>query len=152
MSDFALPVRGGDPPLVSDTEPYEQLTQAAPEDLQRRLSELAEALPGVKSGPSLCCVIGSRSWQLIPAMARGPLGAYLAGTEFAHIHPPYDGSLHAMLPPRSAAGAVANGWGRYEPGRSSVLLYGPRDKHETEVIWQLILQAYRYASTDPEPR
>lgn len=149
MSELSLPRRRGRAPLVSEAEPFEQLTQNAPAVLQRRLCRQTESLPGVHQGAALRCVSGTRAWHLSPVIAHGPMEAFLAGTEFAHLHPVYDGSVHARLPAPVAAEAVANGWGRIEPESGSVLLFGPRDGAETEVVWGLILHAYRHANGIP---
>jgi phospholipase/carboxylesterase len=145
-----LPSRPGDPPLVSGPEPHEQVSQAAPVALQDRLVELVAALPGVAVGPSFVAVPGARAFHLPPQLARGPVAAFQAGTEFAHIHPPYDGSLHLTVPGRLKESAVEAGWGVPHPVTGVLLLYGPRDEPELAVAWSMLQASYRYAVAGEE--
>jgi hypothetical protein len=144
--DPEIPARIGRAPLVSTRGRVEQITQSAPLELQQILLELAGALPGVRIGPSHICVAGSRACHLAPTIAVGPARAFFSGTEFGHMHPLYDGSLHLNLPDRLAGRVLAAGWGACaEPG-ASVLVYGPRDDDELDIVWQLLLAAYRHGA------
>ncbi|MCU7822162.1 luciferase family protein [Kitasatospora sp. DSM 101779] len=140
-----LPVRTGPRPLVSVEPPVEQITQCGPAPLRAALEQLLGALPGVRLGPSFDCVPGSAAGHVSPTLAHGPAEAFLAVTEFGHLHPPYDGSLHLMLPPALAAEVVGSGWGTPGAPTGSVLVYGPRDEREAEVARQLLLASYHWA-------
>src|SRR3954451_19635136 len=105
-----LPVRVGDRPRTTPTNPHTQLDQQ-PTDL-RWFDELAErvfALPGVLEEPSRISVPGARALVLAPEEVVGPPEAFLIDREFAHLHPAPDHSLHAMLPTDTVAEAVAAG-------------------------------------------
>lgn len=141
-----LPRRSGSAPLTSGPGPSEQLTQNAPAGLQAILSHRVLTLPGVWSGASDACVSGSRAWRLLPSIGRAPPQMVLANSEFAHVHPPYDGSVHLMLPTSLASSAIAAGWGERTWASAAVLIYGPRDLDELAVIWQLVRSAYRNAT------
>jgi phospholipase/carboxylesterase len=132
-------------PLVSDERRQEQLTQNAPRWLQERLLLLARGLRGVLVRPATGCVPGSAGLHLAPKLARGPLTAFISATEFAHLHPSYDGSLHVALPPAYAAAASTAGWGKPSVSSGSFLLFGPRDEAELGVVWTLLQCSYRYA-------
>jgi hypothetical protein len=80
----------------------------------------------------------------------GPPSAFFAGTEFAHVHPEYDGSVHLLLPPAVARHAREQGRATPVPP-GSVLVFGPRDPDEAEVVLALLMQAYHYARGTPEP-
>ncbi|MEW2290768.1 luciferase family protein [Streptomyces sp. NPDC047841] len=140
-----LPLRRGAAPLVVTGDPVEQLTDPAPAALRQRLVDAVAALDGVRTGPSYVCVRGTCAFHLAPVLAHGPAEAFLAGSEFGHVHPPYDGSVHLMLPGRWARWAVAAGWGVTVVPRGSLLVYGPRDDEETAVVELLMTQAYLYA-------
>lgn len=144
MKAIRVPRRRGEPPLVS-AAPHEQVTQTAPPQLQERLYELAAALPEVEVGQSFDAVAGSRAFHLPPLRARGPAEAFLQGTEFAHLHPGYDGSMHLALPPRLRQAVLDAGWGQVNPDSGTLLVYGPRDDQELDVVWTLLRSAYRYA-------
>ena len=146
-----VPVRVGDQPTLSRTTPREQLTQNAPAQLQETLLLLARTLPGVLLRPALTCVEGSRALHLTPRMALGPAGAFLADTEFAHLHPGYDGSLHLALHPVAALTARRAGWGQPDESLGAFLLFGPRDEAELAVVWALVYASYRYARRMDNP-
>jgi hypothetical protein len=94
-----LPLRAGDRPRTTPTNPHTQLDQQ-PTD-SHWIDELARrvfALPGVVEEPSRISVPGARALVLAPGEATGPPEAFLIDREFAHLHPAPDHSLHAMLP------------------------------------------------------
>jgi hypothetical protein len=150
MAGFPIPRRRGDRPVVTGPCPHEQVTQTAPPELQERVIALAGTLPGVEVGRSYVDVEGSRAFHLSPALARGPREAFLAGTEFAHIHPCYDGSLHLALPGPTARVVADAGWGEQHPDTGVLLVFGPRDAAEAELVWRLLRMSYRYAVGSPE--
>jgi hypothetical protein len=81
--------------------------------------------------------------------------AYLAGTEFAHLHGAHDGSLHSLhaaLPREAVALAVDRGWGELHPiartgarAPTLMMLYSPRDETELQAIWKLVEISYQFA-------
>lgn len=144
MCGIQLPRRNGAAPLVSGPVPQEQITQNAPVEFQQRLLELAAALPAVEIGPSHVCRGGTRACHLAPSRARGPVEAFLAGTEFAHLHPSFDGSLHLVLPPEATRLALAAGWGTRREDGVGVLVYGPRDEAELAAVWTLLRISFHY--------
>jgi hypothetical protein len=84
-------------------------------------------------------------------MALGPAEAFLADTEFAHLHPGYDGSLHLALHPAAAQAARHAGWGQPDTSLGAFLLFGPRDEAELAVVWALTYASYRYARRMDNP-
>ncbi len=147
-----LPVRAGERPLTRKPMPHQQLTQNAPRALQEALRERARALPGIRVAPSRVSVPGARAFLLEPGWARGPAEAFIVEGEFAHLHPPYDGSLHLVLPPALAERVVERGWGEFHPLVAEgvlppiyVMIYGPRDEAELEVVWRIFLASYAFA-------
>jgi phospholipase/carboxylesterase len=129
----------------------------APADLQEALFARAAQLPGVVVGASHVSVPGARAFHLDDAHAAGPPGAFMVGTEFAHLHPPYDGSLHLVLPEALARLVVDRGWGEMHPlvasGRmppTTIMLFGPRDAAELETVWEIIQASHANASTPGE--
>jgi hypothetical protein len=145
-----LPRRAGVTPVIAGPGPSEQLTQVAPAYLQEGLLLLGSTLPGVAVRPSAGCVPGSRAWHLSPSMAHGPAGSFLSGTEFGHVHPSYDGSVHLVLPPDLTREVVGARWGI--PSGPAVLLFGPRDDDEAEFIGSLVRVAHREAAGRNRPR
>jgi len=144
--------RSGPRPKTSGELPHQQLDQIAPVHLQEELFARAVALAGVTPGESLVSVPGARAFHM-PGCSHENAGAFMLGCEFAHLHPPYDGSLHMTLPPEAHRTALDNGWAERHPlaGRRGfsdqiVLVYGPRDDEELEVVTALLEASHRYAS------
>ena len=96
--------------------PHAQISQTAPTVLQEKLLERARALPGFYVGASLVSVPGARALFLEASAAGGPPTVFQAGREFAHLHPPEDGSMHLCLPPVLAEKVTEKGWGEPYPG------------------------------------
>ena len=163
----ALPLRTGKKPQTSTTNPHSQLDQNAPTGLQDRLVELADGLDGVSIGKTGVpewggkgAVPNTRAFILDPALVHGPREALLVGTEFGHVHPEHDGSLHLCLPGEVRDAVLDAGWGELHPlaGRSvrgfdvpasNTLVFGPRTEQELETVWGLVRSAYAYARGDP---
>jgi hypothetical protein len=149
----SLPIRVGDRPRTTPTNPHTQLDQQPielrwVEELARRLFEL----PGVVEEPSRISVPGARALVLEPEEPIGPPEAFLIGREFAHLHPAPDHSLHAMLPRESVTEAVAAGWAEPHPVAlrglippTAVMLYAPRDAAELDVIERLVRASHAFA-------
>src|SRR5258708_8989457 len=93
-----LPRRSGDRPETHHQMPHQQVSQNAPAELQEALFERIAGLPGVVVGGSHVSVPGARAFHLDPASAGPDSDAFMVGTEFAHLHPAYAGSLHVVLP------------------------------------------------------
>lgn len=132
--------------------PHEQFDQTAPVDVQRRLWRLMTGLEGVSVGPSGISIPSTKALHLHPRKASGPATAFLTGTEFAHLHGEHDGSLHVALPFEEAAEAVEKSWAEYHPlakigvlPPSMVMLYGPRDDDELEIVWRLVQSSHQFA-------
>lgn len=154
---FLVRRRLGPPPVTTPTNPHTQLTQNAPPALQERIFEMACSLPGVVVGRSLVSVPGARAFHL-PGTGEAPLGAFMIQREFAHLHPPDDGSLHMVLPMDVAERAIAGGWAERHPLAGSyglpsniVMVYGPRDEGELEVVCDLVRASHALAR-DGEPQ
>lgn len=154
MDLTGLPRRRGGPPATTDSNPHQQLDENAPHGLQEDLLERARSLPGVRIGPSGISVPGARALHLDPALA-GAAGLFLVGREFAHLHPPHDGSLHLVLSEEHAQSVLDLGWGELHPVAAqglipptTVMIYGPRDAEELKVVWD-ILRASHAAACGP---
>ena len=151
MKSFLSTKRAGSRPRTTPTNPHTQLDQNAPKDLQEKVFALAQALSGVVVGPSLVSVPGARAFHLPSGRPNAP-GAFMVGLEFAHIHPPSDGSLHMTLPPDIVAQVVENGWAELHPLAGQfglpgniVMVYGPRDENELAVVTDLLQASHDHA-------
>jgi hypothetical protein len=144
MATYLDTKRAGARPRTTRTNPHTQLDQNAPAALQEKLFALARGLPGVVVGPSHVSVPGARAFHL-PACAHPAEDGFMLEREFAHLHPPSDGSLHVSLPPDIVDVVIANGWAEYHPlagkhglPRNIVMVYGPRDEAELEIVGALV--------------
>ena len=148
LSGVSVPRREGPRPETSEAPKYtliahQQVTQNTSEPLQEELFKKVKGLLHVTSGPSKISVPGARAFFLPEEKVAARLSY---GTEFAHLHPGYDGSLHVNLDPEVIERITASGWGEPHPRVPwAAMLYGPHDEQELEVVWQLIQLSYRYA-------
>ncbi|WP_369227824.1 luciferase family protein [Streptomyces sp. R39] len=149
-----IPDRAGQRPRVSVTIPQQQTTDNSPPELQEKLFARLSTLDGVATGPSAISVPGARGFMLTGTHATGPEQAFLVprAREFAHLHPGHDGSLHIALPVGLAADAIRHGWAvahplagiRLTPGM--VLVYGPRDERELDVVATIVSASHAWAA------
>lgn len=111
MQTLILPTRKGARPQTGPAVPHQQLSQTAPVELQDVLWERMKTLEHIVIGRSHVSAPDSKALHMIPAYAKGSEQAFFAGTEFAHLHGPSDGSLHLTLSPEDTAEVLAKGWG-----------------------------------------
>jgi phospholipase/carboxylesterase len=130
--------------------PHIQVDQNAPVELQEQLFERVRRLPGVRVAPSQVSVPGARAFILQDPPDRPD--AFMAAGEFAHLHPAHDGSLHLMLSQEDADGVIAKGWGELHPAAreglmpgAAVMIFGPRDEDELDVVYRIVEASYRFA-------
>jgi len=153
MDVVDIPERQGDVPETTNTNPHRQLSQNTTRDRYDTLAEKIFAVPDVVEQPSQISVPGARALVLEQGVETGPEAAFMVGREFSHLHPPDDGSLHMCLPPETAEMARERGWAELHPvahtGRipeTTVMVYGPRDREELEVVLSLVRASSRYAN------
>ena len=153
MNESVLPKRSGSRPRTTPTNPHTQLEQNPERAVVEELARRVFAFPGVEKRPSAISVPGARALWLREELATGPQEAFMIGREFAHIHPMPDGSLHAALPLESAQEAISKGWAEQHPvarmgyiPQNVVMIYAPSDWQEIEVVAELVVEAYPYAS------
>ena len=153
MTDLStLPKREGELPRTNPNMPHQQVSQNAPVQMQEALFARVAELPGVVVGRSHVSVPGARAFHLDEASAAGPQEAFMIGTEFAHLHPSDDGSLHLILPEALAREVIERGWGEFHPlvqqglmPPTNLMVFGPRDEAELEAVWQIVQAAYANA-------
>jgi hypothetical protein len=150
MSTLDLPARAGARPTTRPENPHSQLDQQPTEAaVPQLLASAAFALPGVTEGPSGVSVPGARA--LILGEGRPtPVGGFMVGREFAHLHPDPDFSLHAALPPEDAATVIAAGWGEPHPlagvhglPTGLTMIYAPRERDEVAIVVEILAGALR---------
>jgi len=158
MKADELPVRTGPRPKTTPSNPHTQLTQNAPVELQEKVAAFMFARPCVQEVPSRISVPGARAMWLQDSCEAGPRTAFMVGREFCHIHPPSDGSLHLNLPLELAREAIEKGWAENHPvalrgfiPMNVVMVYGPRDEDELEVIKGLVEASRTYAHATASP-
>jgi hypothetical protein len=152
---LTLAKRPGRRPATRYALPHQQLDQTPPPEIYAALLERFIAIPGTTNGPSLISVPGARALFLCP----GPCneGAFLRDREFAHLHPPEDGSFHMILPRAECNAVLEAGWGELHPLAASgqfhptaLMIYAPRDEREIETVLAITLAARSFAMTPIE--
>jgi hypothetical protein len=131
--------------------PNIQLDQLGSDELHQALKARFYALPDVEERQTIVSDPRGRAMWLRDGVPIGDPDAFLAGREFGHFHP-WDRSMHLILPMDVAREAVEAGWASVHPAvpllglpENRLMLYGPRDDAELEVVYRLLLEAYRYA-------
>lgn len=147
-----LPQRLGNRPRATPDDPHRQLTQIAPPELQEEVVARGRKMPGTYVCPSLISLPGSRAFMLDNSTPTPASPVFMVAREFAHIHPPVDGSLHMVLPPHIVRQVVERGWGEQHPVAkmglippTTMMVYGPRDAGELEVVLSLLSASWSYA-------
>jgi phospholipase/carboxylesterase len=147
-----LPKRRTGPPQTSRTLPHRQLDQWPPPEIQRRLLDECLALPDVRPRQSRMAPPGTAALFLPDDLARGVREAYIDQHEFCHLHPPPEGTIHLTLPQPVHRQVVELGWGEPHPMAGSglspnlVLIYGPRDVEELEIVLGLVVICRSFAT------
>lgn len=152
-----LPRRIGPRPRTTPAAPHIQQEQNAPPQIQAALAERVFAMSGVEERPTIVSAEGARAIWLKDGLPAGPGDAFVGLREIGHFHP-WDGSMHIALAPDLVDEAVQAGWAEIHPvaqaGRAPknmVMLYGPRDETEAEVLFGLIAASVRRAGGDQSP-
>ena len=136
----------GSPPTADSERP---LTR------QDSLKAAIDNLPGVFFTGTQNSLAGSEGWILDPRLAKsGGSKAFTDALEFGHSRRPTDGSMHLFLPTAYADLVIAKRWG--EPhqetdeiagdGSVYMLIFGPRDTAEFDVVWLIVQAAYGFAT------
>jgi hypothetical protein len=149
-----LPQRQGPRPTTTNEIPHQQVDEQPTDPaVVERLAQRLASRSGVSESTSRISVPGARAFVVDDPAPDAPGAAFIVETEFAHIHPAPDSSLHAALPAALAAEAVRCGWAERHPmagkdgfGDGLVMIYAPRDDAEAEVVEQLVDAAYRTAT------
>jgi hypothetical protein len=139
-----LPTRAGPRPRTTSSNPHTQLDQQpADPSVREHLAARLFALPGVVERPSVISVPGARALTLREPDPQSPM--FMVGSEFAHLHPAPDFSLHAALPRELVGEAIEAGWAEPHPiarlgliPDTIVMLYAQRDENELDVVAGLV--------------
>ncbi|ETI22571.1 hypothetical protein G647_06647 [Cladophialophora carrionii CBS 160.54] len=162
-----LPTRAGLPASVGGIVPHRQLSQHPPEEMKQYITNLFKnAVAGnsdileerlslyERHNPALFVHdnILSSADSAVPETAR------IARGEIGHIHP--DFSIHLYLSPADARLIIEKGWGekhrlskpenslfkfkRFHIADTYILIYGPRDEEEIEVVRKILQSSIRF--------
>ena len=149
---LSLPYRAGEKPKTSPNAPHQQLDQIPPAAVYALLKDRAFEFPHVDRRPSIISVPGAEGLWLTEEPEHRCEEAFMAGNEFAHVHPPYDGSMHMMLSLEGVRELFEKRWGEPHPlvayghlPENAVMVFGPRDEAELEVILPIIASSYDFA-------
>jgi hypothetical protein len=148
-----LPLRPGPRPKTTPHAPHTQLDQTPPGDIYDLLKDRAFDFPEVERRPSIISVPGAEALWYVGGEENRCQEAFMIGNEFAHVHPPHDGSLHLMLPRDGVRELLDKGWGEMHPmallGRippTAVMVFGPRDAQEVELVLGIVGVSHAFAA------
>lgn len=144
--------RAGSRPMVSTSGPQRQLDQQSPPAVWGELVSAVFSIPEVIEGHSAVSPASSRAVFIdgldAPLEPQRSLAPPDARCEPVHLHGVDDTSLHLVLPPERGRELVELGWAephQYEDWGTEFLVYGPRDRHELEVIVGVIQESIAWS-------
>ena len=147
-----IPPRDGPRPVTTPCAPHTQISQNPDAISYRTFKDRAFDFPFVTRQPSQISVPGAEALCLKHGHGCGCREAFMIGNEFAHVHPPQDGSLHMMLPEDAVPRIVDLGWAEPHPMAAAgmipptaVMVYAPRDSAEIETVLDLLRLSYNFA-------
>ena len=146
-----LEQRSGRRPVTSSEGPHRQLDQQAAPELWGRLVAEVFKLPRTVEGRSQVSPASSRAVLFDDLREVRDPATSLAPTpplEPAHLHGVTDTSVHLCLPADRARQVCELGWGEphgYADHDTEVMVYGPRDAHELQVVLGLIGESLDHA-------
>ena len=152
-NDFELPIRSGQKPLTTPSNPHIQLNQQ-PEDRKiiDSLMDWAFSLPEIHKQFSKISMPGAQAMCLSPNKMCNHCDAFMIENEFAHFRPVPDGSMHLGLTLKDAAYVIQQGWGELHPvakmgylTHNFIMVYAPRNEEEKEIVKKIILRSYAFA-------
>ncbi|QIW16818.1 hypothetical protein A4G20_01030 [Pasteurellaceae bacterium RH1A] len=148
-----MPIRTGHRPSTTAATPHMQLDQQPQNPLSQALIEEISQLDGVFLAWSDRAPPNTVGFFLKPEEAKGAENAFMLSTEFAHVHPYPDHSLHLPVPEPLRSQAIEAGWAEPHPlagyptiSDLMVMVYAPRDKGELAVVKTLVKSAWANAS------
>ena len=138
-------------PKITSTNPLQQQSQNPTTNVYELLLKAFD-FPHLARRRSTSSVPSAQALWLAGEVAVARPEAFLIGREFAHVHPPYDGSMHMMLPLEAVDEVLAKSWGEPHPivrrgliPPTAVMVYAPRDAAEVDRVVQVIGASYRFA-------
>ena len=120
------PPREGPRPKTTPCAPHTQISQNPDARFHRAFKDRAFDFPFVTRQPSMISVPGAEALCLKHGHGRGCRKAFMIGNEFAHVHPPEDGSLHMMLPEEAVPQIVDLGWAEPHPMAAAGMIRQPQ--------------------------
>jgi len=150
----SLPIRQGDRPSTTNTNPHTQLNQQ-PQDLShiRALMNWAFELSHIERKPSAISVPGAIAMCMEDDQMCESCNAFMIGNEFAHFHPHPDYSMHLGLPEKDAEVIIDKGWGEWHPlikrgflPPNIIMMYAPRNEEELEAAKFILGHSYAFAN------
>ncbi len=147
-----IPPREGPRPVTTPCAPHTQISQNPDAATARAFRDRAFDFPFVIRQPSMISVPGAEALCLEHGRGCGCREAFMIGREFAHVHPPQDGSLHMMLPEDAVPGIVDLGWAEPHPMATAgaipptaVMVYAPGNAAEIEIVVDLLRISHAFA-------
>lgn len=140
-----IPIREGERPKTTNTNPHEQLTQNSSAECHQLFKDKLFCFDEVSRRPSIISVPGAEALWLDEGEPCNCTNGFMIGREFAHIHPAYDGSLHMALSATDFQHVIDQQWGEKHPlagmgpiPETIVLVYAPRNIEEMDIVMKIV--------------
>ena len=149
--------RSGARPATSDEGPHRQLDQRSSPAVWGEMVSRVFALHGVVEGHSQVSPASSRAVFLVEQSAElSPETSLAPGRrlEPVHLHGVDDTSIHLVLPVERGERLVELGWAephQYADFGTEFMIYGPRSRHELEIVVSFVAESLDYARANAVP-
>ena len=147
-----LPERPGSVPRTTFELPHRQLDQWPPPGVVAELKRRIQGIPHVRVKESRMAPPDTMAFWIPDEFAAGPSDAFIDDHEFCHLHALPQCSIHLTLPTPIRQRSIAAGWSQAHPAvrpcfvaETLVMVYGPRDPEELEIVLQLVMASYQFA-------
>ena len=137
--------RAGPAPETRKVIPHQQLDQWPPGEIVDQLWSRSLGISDVYPRQSRMASPETLALCLPDELALGPSAAFIDGSEFCHLHPPPEGSVHLTLPAPVRELIIQLGWAEEHPMARSgyvsallVMVFAPRTAKELTVVTQLV--------------
>ena len=143
------PKREGKPPTTSEAPKntniaHQQLNQNGRNPFWSAIVTEVQSWSHIVQKHSEVSVKGAVGFFIDPKFASSNTEKFMRSTEFGHLHPIYDGSMHIIVPTKVQKGLLKANWAELHPRDDKIImLYAPRTKKEYVLVINVLKIAYQ---------
>jgi len=143
------PTREGNPPKTSEAPKntniaHRQLNQNNNNPFWNNIVVEVQSWPHIIKKHSGVSVEGAVGFYIDPKYASKDNLKFMRATEFGHLHPIRDGSMHVIVPSQVKEELLKAKWAELHPrDKNLIMLYAPRTKDEYKLVINVLKIAYK---------